>query len=66
MAGGRACASCGGTGSLTREHEFGNWLSKLGLDTEPTETLAGHLNRIGRNAQAPRDLVATCRPHCQT
>ncbi|MGV8883833.1 MAG: hypothetical protein ACOH19_16925 [Rhodoglobus sp.] len=44
----RLCAFCGSPGPLTREHVFGNWLSKIGLDNDPVEHFAGPLNRIPR------------------
>jgi hypothetical protein len=64
MAGGRACAFCGSTGPLTREHVFGNWLSKIGLDTEPAKTLAGPLNRIGKRFGVTPPFQTTVRNVC--
>ena len=48
MTGGRACAFCGSTGTLTREHALGDWLSKIGLDDVPIQSVTGSLNQIGR------------------
>lgn len=42
----RQCAFCGSTGTLTREHVLGNWLSKIGLGDGPVENHAGPLNRM--------------------
>lgn len=36
-----SCAFCGSTGPLTREHVFGQWVSKVGLDLSPVRHMAG-------------------------
>jgi hypothetical protein len=43
-----ACAFCGFSGKLTREHVFGDWISRIGLDLEPALHGTGPLNRIGQ------------------
>ena len=44
----RACAFCGSTGPMTREHVLGDWLSRIGLNMEPVPHRSGWLNRLGR------------------
>ena len=60
----RACVFCGRTGSLTREHVFGGWLSKIGLDYEPAETIAGAHNRIGKGMGTSRPFQAKVKNVC--
>ncbi|RJT89951.1 hypothetical protein D6T64_05135 [Cryobacterium melibiosiphilum] len=60
MTGGRACAFCGNTGALTREHVFGDWLSKIGLEDDPVESVAGSLNQIGKRMGESRPFRAKC------
>jgi hypothetical protein len=62
-----ACAFCGFSGKLTGEHVFGDWLSRIGLDLEPTPHGAGPLNRLGQELgvrppfrQKVKDVCATC------
>lgn len=63
----RTCAFCGAAGPLTKEHVFGDWLSRLGLDSEPAVHRAGPLNRLGKGlgtgpmfARTVRNVCATC------
>lgn len=63
----RACAFCGATGALTKEHVFGAWLSQLGLDSGPVAHRAGALNRLGKDlgtgpafARTVRNVCASC------
>jgi hypothetical protein len=44
-----ACAFCGSIGPLTREHIFGQWVSKIGLDLSPVQHMAGPLNGLPRD-----------------
>lgn len=64
MTGGRACAFCGNTGPLTREHVFGDWLSKIGLEDDPVESVAGSLNQIGKRMGASRPFRARVKNVC--
>jgi len=50
----RSCVFCGSTDGLTKEHVFGDWLSRIGLDLAPVVYRAGPLNRIGRDLGVPR------------
>lgn len=43
------CAFCGSAGPLTREHVFGQWVSKTGLDLTPIQHFAGPLNALPRD-----------------
>jgi hypothetical protein len=45
-----SCAFCGSTQPLTREHLFGKWVSKIGLDLSPASHHSSALNGL------PRDL----------
>lgn len=61
------CAFCRTTGKLTKEHIFGDWLTRIGLDMDPVAHSAGPLNRIGRRlGESPpfrrtvRDVCAAC------
>ncbi|MDQ0923382.1 hypothetical protein QF038_001890 [Pseudarthrobacter sp. W1I19] len=44
-----SCAFCGSTQPLTREHVFGQWVSKIGLDLSPAMHHAGALNGLPRD-----------------
>ncbi|MCG5215476.1 hypothetical protein [Streptosporangium sp. KLBMP 9127] len=62
-----SCAFCGFIGTLTGEHVFGDWLTRIGLDLEPVLHGAGPLNRIGRELgvrppfrQTVRDVCGMC------
>ena len=57
------CAFCGSTGSPSREHVFGQWMSKIGLDLTPVQHSAGPLNGLPRHMgeQPPfRQTVKIC------
>lgn len=63
----RTCIFCGSSGPLSKEHVLGDWLTRIGLDLEPVEHMAGRLNRIGRDMgvalpfrQRVRDVCAPC------
>lgn len=62
-----SCVFCGSTEPLTREHVFGQWLGKIGLDGSPVRHKAGPLNRLGRDMgerppfrQTVKDFCAAC------
>jgi hypothetical protein len=44
-----SCVFCGSTQPLTREHVFGRWVSKVGLDLSPVRHHAGALNGLPRD-----------------
>lgn len=46
---GRTCVFCGAAGPLTREHVFGDWLSRLELDSGPVLHRSGPLNSLGKD-----------------
>ncbi|MFZ0173011.1 MAG: hypothetical protein WAL04_15110 [Acidimicrobiales bacterium] len=61
------CVFCGSSGPMTGEHVFGDWLNRIGLDVQKARTVAGPLNRIGRDLgvsarfnQTVRDVCADC------
>lgn len=61
------CAFCGSAGPLTREHLFGQWVSKIGLDLTPVQHHAGPLNGLLRNMgqqppyrQTVKEVCASC------
>lgn len=59
----KLCLFCGSSGQLTREHVFGQWVSKIGLDLSPVKHMAGPLNGLGRSmgTQPPyRQTVKVC------
>ncbi|WP_433651605.1 hypothetical protein ACQP2C_03125 [Micromonospora zamorensis] len=62
-----SCAFCGSTGPLTREHVFGQWVSKVGLDLSPVRHMAGPLNGLPRDMgeqppyrQTVKDFCSSC------
>ncbi|MFJ4029981.1 hypothetical protein ACIPWF_21795 [Paenarthrobacter sp. NPDC089989] len=62
-----SCIFCGVTGPLTREHVFGQWVSKTGLDLRPVQHRAGPNNGLRRDLgkQPPyrlkvKNVCATC------
>lgn len=44
-----SCAFCCSTKPLTREHVFGQWVSKIGLDLTPARHRTGALNGLPRD-----------------
>lgn len=60
----RACAFCGSTATLTREHVFGDWLSKIGLGDEPSEFVTGSLNQIGKKLGPTRPFQTKVKNVC--
>ncbi len=59
-----ACAFCGSSGRLTREHVFGRWLSRIGLDATPVARGAGRLNRALREMGVGGPFEQTVREVC--
>ncbi len=63
----RQCIFCGSTSDLTREHVLPDWLTEIGLDTEPSIHHAGPLNRLPRQWSAKpfrttvKMVCATCK-----
>ncbi|WP_426763052.1 hypothetical protein ACP3TD_11560 [Pseudarthrobacter sp. 1G09] len=62
-----SCAFCGSTQPMTREHVFGQWVSKTGLDLSPVRHKAGPLNRLPRDMgeqppyrQKVKNFCSTC------
>ena len=43
------CVFCGSEGPLGREHVYGQWLSKIGINLSPQQYYAGPLNEIPRD-----------------
>jgi hypothetical protein len=64
--GSRSCAFCGSTGSLTREHVLGNWLSKIGLPSDRVESKAGPLNRLSKSLGVAPPFQMTVKNVCAT
>lgn len=60
----RTCAFCGAAGPLTKEHVFGDWLSRLGLDSEPAVHRAGPLNGLGKDLGTGPMFARTVRNVC--
>ena len=59
-----SCAFCGSTQPLTREHIFGQWLSKIGLDLSPARHKAGPLNRVPREMGVQPPYRQTVKSFC--
>ncbi|WP_311215117.1 MULTISPECIES: hypothetical protein [unclassified Arthrobacter] len=62
-----SCAFCDSTQPLTREHVFGQWVGRLGLDMSPVQYKAGPLNGLHRDMgrqppyrQTVKNFCATC------
>lgn len=60
----RSCVFCGSMGSLSREHVFGQWVSRIGLDASPVGHMAGPLNRIPRQMGVQPPYRQTVRNVC--
>lgn len=58
------CAFCGSTEPLTREHVFGQWVSKIGLDLSPVQHRAGPLNGIPRDMGEQPPFRQTVKSFC--
>lgn len=58
------CAFCGSGGKMTREHVFGQWVSRIGLDTSPARHRAGPLNRVPRDLGAHAPFSQTVKQVC--
>ena len=59
-----SCAFCGSMGPLTREHVFGQWVGKIGLDAEPVPHAAGPLNRLHKQMGVRRPYQQTVKNFC--
>lgn len=59
-----SCVFCGSTDSLTREHLFGQWVSKIGLDLTPVQHHAGPLNRLPRDMGKQPPYRQTVKSFC--
>jgi hypothetical protein len=62
-----SCAFCGSKEPLTREHVFGQWVSKIGLNLSPVRHRAGPLNSLSRDMgeqppyrQTVKNFCAAC------
>ncbi|SDO66022.1 hypothetical protein SAMN04487788_0484 [Microbacterium testaceum StLB037] len=58
------CAFCGSTEPLTREHVFGQWVSKIGLDLSPVQHGAGPLNGMPRDMGEQPPFRQTVKSFC--
>lgn len=58
------CAFCGSTEPLTREHVFGQWVSKIGLDLNPVQHRAGPLNGLPRDMGEQAPFRQTVKSFC--
>lgn len=59
-----SCVFCGSTDSLTREHLFGQWVSKIGLNLTPVQHHAGPLNRLPRDMGKQSPYRQTVKSFC--
>lgn len=59
-----SCAFCGSAGPLTREHVFGQWVSKIGLDLTPMRHHAGALNGLPRDMGEQPPFRQTVKRFC--
>ena len=62
----RTCVFCGAAGPLTKEHVFGDWLSRIGLSPEPVTHRSGPLNRVGKNLGTGPMFARTVRNVCSS
>ena len=60
----KTCVFCGGGGKLTREHIFGDWLTRLGLAPSLTTCGAGPINRSPRDLGVTRPFTRKVRDVC--
>lgn len=58
------CAFCGSIEPLTREHVFGQWVSKIGLDLSPVRHKAGPLNGLPRDMGEQPPYRQTVKKFC--
>ncbi len=61
----KTCVFCEVAGKLTREHVFGEWLSRTGLDLQPRLHSAGRLNRLLRDQGVSRPFVRKVQDVCE-
>jgi len=61
----RQCVFCESTSDLTREHVLPDWLTDIGLDSEPSIHHAGPLNRLPREWSA-KPFKTTVKMVCAT
>lgn len=59
-----SCVFCGSNDPLTREHVFGQWVSKIGLDRRAVRHKAGLLNRLGRDMGTRPPYQQTVKSFC--
>lgn len=59
-----SCAFCGSVGPLTREHVFGQWVSRTGLDLTPMRHHAGPLNALPRDMGEQPPFRQTVKSFC--
>lgn len=59
-----SCVFCGSTAPLTREHVFGQWVSRLGLDGSAVRHKAGPLNRLGQDLGTRPPYQQTVKNFC--
>lgn len=59
-----SCAFCGSIEPLTREHVFGQWVSKIGLDLSPVRHKAGPLNGLPRDMGEQPPYRQTVKKFC--
>lgn len=59
-----SCAFCGSIEPLTREHVFGQWVSKIGLDLSPVRHQAGPLNGLPRDMGEQPPYRQTVKKFC--
>ena len=59
-----SCAFCGSPGPLTREHVFGQWVSRIGLDLAPMRHHAGPLNALPRDMGEQPPFRQTVKSFC--
>ena len=60
----RTCVFCAARSVLTREHVFGDWLTRIGLDLDPVAHAAGPLNRTARDLGVVRPFHNRVREVC--
>lgn len=59
-----SCAFCESVGPLTREHVFGQWVSRTGLDLAPVRHHAGPLNALPRDMGEQPPFRQTVKSFC--
>ena len=59
-----SCVFCGAAGPLTREHIFGQWVSRTGLKLTPMRHYAGPLNALPRDMGEQLPFRQTVKSFC--